>query len=640
MIARPLGALALALLVNRPGAAQVVPQDTTPLAPIVISATRTPEPVATIANSVTILQGEELRRAGITTVADALRAVSGAAVVQQGSYGSVTSLFLRGGQSSYVRVLVDGVPLNMPGGSLDWSGLTTANVERIELVRGPASVVHGSDAVTGVVQILTRKGEGRGRVRAEARAGGYGSTDLAADLSAAGRIVGLNVGATRSETDGFYPYNSGFRNTTLSGVLSATPDARSDLRLAARWNDGRFRFPTDFAGVVSDTNQFQTSRGTTVSLDAGRFLASWLEVRTLLAFRESRDVSDNPPDTTTEFASRSEGLTDRRSADLRVNLHAATGTIVTVGGSVETERNRSSSTSSPTLATIVRTNRAGYAQLVTGIADRFWVQAGLRSEDNEAFGNFTTWRLGVVARVAGQMRLRANAGTAFKEPTFGENYNTAFSTGNPALKPERSSSWEVGLAQSLMSERVIVSAGYFDQRFRDLIQYVFAPAPQPNFFNIAGANARGVELQATVTPVRALRLRAEFTLLTTSVADSGYDGRQYEPGHRLIRRPTRSGSFSAELVPAGRVAGGLRALFVGSRDDLDFNQFPAARVLLAAYARFDAWAEVALLRTRGGADLALTGRVENLADAAYQEVFGYGTPGRRFLVGVRIGAGR
>ena len=136
-------AAALALLVAVPAVAQEparvtrvqqVARDT--LAPIVISATRSAEPVSTIANSVTVLEGEGLRRAGITTVSDALRVV-GAAVVQQSSYGSVTSFFLRGGQSNYVRVLVDGVPLNNPGGSLDWSTITLSNVERVEVVRGP-----------------------------------------------------------------------------------------------------------------------------------------------------------------------------------------------------------------------------------------------------------------------------------------------------------------------------------------------------------------------------------------------------------------------------------------------------------------------------------------------------------------------
>ncbi|HYS21967.1 MAG TPA: TonB-dependent receptor plug domain-containing protein, partial [Gemmatimonadales bacterium] len=134
--------------------------DTVTVTPIVVTATRLPTPAEAVAPTVTVLQGDALRAQGLVSIADALRAVPGAAVVAAGPFGAQTSLFLRGGESDYVKVLLDGVPVNQPGGAFDWANLTLDNVDRIEVLRGPASVLYGSDAVTGVVQIFTRGAAG------------------------------------------------------------------------------------------------------------------------------------------------------------------------------------------------------------------------------------------------------------------------------------------------------------------------------------------------------------------------------------------------------------------------------------------------------------------------------------------------
>ena len=157
---------ALPLLAFSVTLAGQAPADTVELNPVIVTATRFPRSAAAVPAAVTVLRGVELRAQGIHTVFEALRDVPGATVVQTGSFGGQTSLFLRGGQSNYVKVLVDGVPVNQPGGSFDFANLTTDNVERIEVVRGPASVLYGSDAVTGVVQIVTRRGTGRDRAEA------------------------------------------------------------------------------------------------------------------------------------------------------------------------------------------------------------------------------------------------------------------------------------------------------------------------------------------------------------------------------------------------------------------------------------------------------------------------------------------
>src|SRR6267378_4474800 len=189
----------VALLVLAVTVQQSSPQDTVLLKPVVVTATRVPVAADLVASAVTVLRGADLVAQGIRTVADALQTVPGAHIVETGSYGGQTSLFMRGGESDYVKVLLDGVPLNDAGGGIDLAHLTTDNIDRIEVVRGPVSVLYGSDAVTGVIQIFTRAGE-RGlpvRLGAEASAGTYGSTQGALDAAGAVGDVGFSARMSR-----------------------------------------------------------------------------------------------------------------------------------------------------------------------------------------------------------------------------------------------------------------------------------------------------------------------------------------------------------------------------------------------------------------------------------------------------------
>src|SRR5881409_2040513 len=182
------------------------PTDTVELNPVIVTATRVARPLTGVPAAVTVLPGAELRAGGIATVFEALREVPGAAVVQTGSFGGQTSLFLRGGQSNYVKVLVDGVPVNQPGGSFDFANLTTDNVERIEVVRGPGSVLYGSDAVTGVVQIFTRDGRGAPRAAVAFGGGTYATNAVEVTASGGDDRAGYAIGLSRFASDGIYRF--------------------------------------------------------------------------------------------------------------------------------------------------------------------------------------------------------------------------------------------------------------------------------------------------------------------------------------------------------------------------------------------------------------------------------------------------
>src|SRR5213593_480501 len=273
------------------------PGDTVQLEPVVVTATRLPTRAGAVPEAVTVLSGAELRAAGITTVFEALREVPGAAVVQTGSYGSQTSLFLRGGESDYVKVLIDGVPVNQPGGSYDFANLTTDNVDRIEILRGPASVLYGSDAMTGVVQIFTKSGAAsRTRLGAELRAGTYGSTDAALDATGGTAKLSYSARVSRFFADGLYPYNNAYRNSIISAGLKFAPDARSDVHVTYRYGDDIYHIPTDATGTPVDSNQRAAEHGPALSVNAGHLFGNQLEARVLGAVREARITFNDEPD--------------------------------------------------------------------------------------------------------------------------------------------------------------------------------------------------------------------------------------------------------------------------------------------------------------------------------------------------------
>jgi vitamin B12 transporter len=622
-------------------AASQVPRDTVRLREIVVTATRLATPADVVANGVTVIRGESLREQGVTHVLEALRAVPGFAIAQNGSFGGFTSGFLRGGESDYVRVLVDGVALNQPGGLMDLANLSTDNVDRIEVVRGPTSVLYGSDAMTGVVQIFTRRGAGPAGLSASARAGSYGTTAFDAALLGGTSALGYSFAVERFASEGAYAFNNAYRNTTVSTLLRARPDARTDAQLTVRYGDNRFEIPTDFNGQVTDSNQFTAGDGTTVGLEVGRRLSSRVEARMLLSSHATlghyEDGPDNPAETD-RYVSRT--WLSRRAADLRANFFAGPGTVLTAGAVIEDEQGHARSLSqssfgdSPDSSRSDRTDRAAYAQLLWGRGP-VSLSAGVRVEDNQTFGTFATYRGGLSYRLNPGTRVRAAAGRAFKEPTFDENFATGYYRGNPDLAPERSSSIEAGLDQQLAGGRAQVAVTVFVQRFRDLID--FDPSPSgtsPNFSNVAAANAAGVEVEAHGSPWGRLGIGLAYTYLRTEVTDSGFGGfGSFAVGERLLRRPTHSGSVSADLRVAPNSTLGARFLYVGDRNDVNRTRLPA-------YTRVDASAQVDLFGSRTlRSGVALLLRVENLLDANYQEVRNYPARGRTVLAGVRIGAG-
>jgi vitamin B12 transporter len=612
------------------------PQDTIVLPPVVVTATRVPVAADRVASAVTVLRGVDLVAQGIRTVADALETVPGAHIVETGSFGGQTSLFLRGGESDYVKVLLDGVPLNQAGGGIDLAHLTTDNVDRIEIVRGPVSVLYGSDAMTGVVQIFTRSG----RVAApqfgtELRAGTYGTTEGALDIAGGTRAFNYTARASRFASDGLYPYNNHYRNSVVSAQIGIRPDARTAASLTYRYGDDIYHFPTDGEGVPVDSNQRSAERGPLLNVSVGRFLGQHLESRVTASVKESRLFFNDEPDSPGEDGTfRSRDYLRRSSVGAFVTWRNHDKISVISGVEYEDERQRGTSEFSasfgafPDSIAVQRNNTGYFTQAVIG-AGRAAVTLGGRVDDNSQFGSHGTYRAGVVYRLGAGTRLRASAGTGFKEPTFFENFAHGFVLGNPDLHPERSRSWEVGVARGGLA------VTYFNQRFRDLIEYNPAPPPgAPNYFNVGGASADGVEARLDAKVTARVVFSVNYTYLHTRVQESGSSGDPdglFVPGKPLIRRPAHALAPLLAATFGARARVTLGARWVGRRDDLDFSRpVGQRRVSRSPYTRVNVAAEYALHR------IVLAGSAENVFNDQAQEIPGYRARGRTLFLGVRV----
>jgi vitamin B12 transporter len=648
---RALTTLLATLMLLAPG--RLVAQDGAfPLEGLVITASPTPRSVEAVASHVTILSADDLRDHGDRTVAEALRDVAGLDVVRSGSFGAAASVFLRGGESDYTLVLVDGVQVNQAGGGFDFSTLTTDNVERIEIVRGPASALYGSDAVTGVIHVVTRTGRGGPRAGIGLQAGAFGRRDVSLDLAAGTASAGYTIALGRRASDGILPFNNQHLSTVLSGRARLAPDDHTEVGLTLRWTEHDFHFPTDGAGAVVDRNAYSFDDATTIQATVTRALTDRLSLQALVGVNDvdtgTDDRPDGPADTLGFYGFTSLDRFRRASGELRAHLLVGEA-VVTGGFEAERESQRSFSESESEFGPSVgrsaseRSNRAGFVHL-SGEAGPLSLTAGGRLEDNERFGRFLTWQAGVSWRVPGALgvRMRAAAGSAIKEPTFFENYATGFATGNPDLDPEHADSWEVGLERRWWSERVEVRATYFDQRFEDLIQYTFTPPTPsgPNYFNVAAARARGAEVDASLT-VEDVSFGVSHASLDTQVTDAGFDGgagATFVEGERLLRRPRSTWSVRASAAASAALRVHARLSVVGARSDRDFTTFPATPVTLPAYESLAAGVE--WTAPRGfGLDLTLSARGENLLAAEYEEVLGFPAPGRAVYVGARVGLG-
>ncbi|HUO52806.1 MAG TPA: TonB-dependent receptor [Gemmatimonadaceae bacterium] len=647
-------ALALLLLALPPALAQQIPgvpisRDTSHLAPVVVTGTRDSVTQVAPTASTTVITGASLRSQGIVTVQEALNVVSSITTVQAGSFGATTSLFTRGGQSDYTLVLVDGAPVNDPGGFANLAALTTDNVDRIEVVRGPGSVLYGSDAVTGIVQIFTRSGAAGEFAGLAASAGSYGTRDYDLTFGLGKPDASITFAGARYRTTGI-SFNNAFGNDvySIAGHLG-TPGA-SHLEFAARQMTTNFDYPTDYTGAAVDSNQYTDGRLRLASLDGGVFLGRKLEIAARAGWTQNKSTSANLPDNpgdSTGFYYVDPSTLEQWNVDAHLALHLNPSTVLTGGGAYISQQERASDSSWTSISVDTsssdhsRHNTAYYLNATGDLGKHFTYNAGIRWTDSPLFGNFNTYQVGAGILLGKGTFFRGSLGTAFREPSFYEEYAAGFAMGNPYLNPEHGSSWEAGFTQRFGKGDVELGVTYFSQKFTDMIQYdPSVPPGTPNYANIGEATASGWEASFHALMGVQWLFDAQYTWLKTDVVNAGAGAgpaADLIEGQPLLRRPANAGNASLTYHVPKKLALSVQAVYVGSREDIDYVAY--ARVTMPSYTLWNASMLYTIRGDKEGRYLGITLRGTNLLNPGYQQTVNFAAPGRVLLVGLRLGMG-
>jgi vitamin B12 transporter len=587
-------------------------QADTEQSPIVVTATRVAQTADESLSAVTVITREEIERSQARSLSELLQGTSGITTVSQGGAGKLTSLYLRGSNPGHVAVLVDGIRLgSVTAGTVAWEFLPLAQVERIEIVRGPNSALYGSEAIGGVIQIFTRKGDTDPRWSASAGAGRYNSHTLSADVSGGRDNNWISARVSREDTDGFDA-----RQPTLEfGSLVDDPDRdgydnrSASLRLGHRFaDDSEIEFhglhaegSTEYDAAVPFANEddfVQQALGVTLrtapadnwdlTLTAGRSL-------------DERDsFRSNTPGSGFRFD------TERRTFSVQSDVALTDDDRVSVG--LDYHDDRVDSTTSYDESS--RDTRALFAQY-QGAVGKHSLLARIRPLDDEQFGSHTTGNLAWGYQASQQTRVTLSYGTAFKSPTFNDLYFPGFS--NPNLQPEESETLELGLQGRAGALDWVVRA--FRTRIDDLIVFdisTFLPG------NVNEAEIDGLEAA----------LSGKLLGWDTSTAATLLDPQDSTTGNTLPRRAKRSLRIDMDRQ-FGNLGAGATLIAQGSRYDDSANT-----VNVAGFG---------IVNLRGswqpGRNWLLQGRIDNVFDKDYQTVATYNTAARSLFLTLRYESG-
>ncbi|HEX6975210.1 MAG TPA: TonB-dependent receptor [Vicinamibacterales bacterium] len=649
---------------------------------LVVSASQVEIPLSQASSSVTVITAKELAERQIHTVADALRTVPGIGVVATGGAGAVTSVFPRGGESDYTMVVIDGVQANAFGGLYDFAHLSTENVERIEVVRGPQSALFGSNAIGSVVRIITRR-DGPPSASASFEGGSFGTTRATGATSGSRGAWSWGGGAERLSSDGQNGRitdagqtvaNDEYDRYSLTGSGGWRDAAGRNVRATVRYSSDDRGFPGPFGtnpiGVFGGIDT--VSRGTD-----DRWLTSGAAV---LPFgrrvRVQAQVSYGRIDGTYQspsFIGPAEPPTESESYSRRWNARVQSDIVLSpsldLSAGAEFERERAGSTyitgEAFQMVPVKRHVAAVFAEARWRWNDRLFVTGGLRVDDisrdalegdpnaflpRPAFAADSVVSANPKIAVAWFARsssgnftkVRASAGTGIRPP---DGFEIAY-TDNPSLAPERSISIDAGLDQAFAGGHGLVEATAFYNNYDDLIVAVgsFVEASRYRTDNIANARARGLELAgtarariATARPID-LEWRVAYTFLDTEVlaVDQANDAPPpFTVGDPLLRRPRHQASTYVTAT-TGRLTAYLQGGGRGRALDVEPSYGTYGGLFYAA--GYQSWNAGASWRVRRSAEI--FARIDNLFDRAYEEALGFPAPGRGAFVGVRIAAGR
>ena len=610
---------------------------------VVVTAQTMPLDAESSPAPVTILTRREIDQRIATSLPDLLETQPGFSLGRTGAEGGTASLFLDGGNSNYTKVLVDGVPANTPGGLIDFSNFTLDNVDKIEIVHGAESALYGSDAMDGVIQIFTRRGTTRiPEFTAFADGGNFATGHGGAEFSGLLGRLDYSAAAADLETSGQGP-NDAFRNRTLSGNFGWRFSDTAKIGLSLRDNDSE-------AGTPGQTLLQPANLTDTISLqdfDAGLHADFTTNSRwhhqVSAAETYFREFNFDP-------------FTPTFYQYNRINFEAQTTYLfrrfgVTAGYDYEVENGFLSTTSGAGLSLSLtharRNNQAGFLDFRWQPVARLTLNAGARAEDNADFGTRVLPRVGgsYILRIAqgafGDTRLLASYGKGIVEPRFDQTYgDDPCFPGNPSLLPDQSRTVHAGVEQKFASDRVRVSAEYFDDRFHNIVSFLSiappaacvaagAPFGAGTFFNTDLARARGANLAGEARITRWLSASGSYTYDSTRTLSAPTDPSEIDPnylvGSRLLRRPVNSGNLALN-ANYWRMNWNISGYFTGQRYDYNFP----GQIIDPGYALLNLASSYNF-----GRGFSIYGRINNVANKQYQEAYGFPALGREYRIGVK-----
>jgi vitamin B12 transporter len=576
----------------------------------VITPSRTETSAGENASSVTVITQEQITATRANSVLEVLRGTVGLDVVQSGGPGRPTSVFMRGANSEHTKVLLDGIPLNDPSGAtraFDFSVLSVDNIERIEVVRGPQSTVYGSDAIGGVINIITKRGDGPLSITATGMGGSFGTHQERISLSGGDDRAYYSFGASYLDTDGITVFArrlggleaDGYQNATFSGRFGWTPNDAFNVDYVVRYTDA----DSDIDGFMVDTLNrelrqkqfFQRVQIQSLLLDG--------DLEQTVGFNL---VDYNRLDTLPGLFDTPEFNGQTRSVDWQANYRVTDSNVVTAGVDYTQEE-----FSNTFLAQQPQNLTGVYVQDRFSLRDISFTTVGVRWDDHSTAGDANTFRVTQLFRIAATgTDIHGSLGRGFRAPALAQKFGFV---GNPALRPEFSKGWDAGVRQSFLNGDLTLDATYFRNDFVDLI--VFDPTiPGPGGFgglnNVARARAAGVELTASWNIDCATSASLSWTY------DDPIDT---TTGAQLLRRPHDKVSFSIHRsFFCDQAALNLYFLYVGPRRDFG----TVAVTTLPRYVTVNLSGNYQVNDT-----WQLFFRAENLLDEDYEEVFGFETPG-------------
>ena len=614
------------------------PEPTLP--PVFVTSTRTEIPLQQVTTSASEITTQDIQQQEAVMVLDTLRSVPGLEVVQSGSRGNATSVFIRGADADHVLVLVDGVEVNSTTlGAFDFAHLTTDNVERIEIIRGSGGTLYGSQAIGGVINIITKRGQGPMEASATLQGGNGWTNRQAFTLNGSAGNLGYFFSGSHLGTQGFRSVNDDYRNVSSSARLDY--QATENGRLT-----GIFQFVKTNLGLFNNNNfasqpDPNAREAVTQYLAKGewqqKILPNWDYRISGSMFKEhftDTDDVDNcvflgfPCD-----SSRTHDIFRTRidAGELQTNYRFGEWSTTTFGSQYQ----RRSADTSGGIDNAIR-NLGYYLQEQLQFLDqRLIMIPGIRLDDNQSFG--TAWTPSFSAaylfRETGT-KIKTSYAKGFKAPTLNELFFPAAfgcpAFGNPNLEPERSWELDAGVEQNLLNDRVKVGATYFHREVKNLIEA--EPIPNDPFGcfraqNVGIARFDGVEWTLAVQLLEAVTLNANYTYLDWDTADG-----------KLPRRSRNFGNVTLNYL-RDKWNVNLSVNVVGRRDDFR-AAFPFGDITKAGYAIFNLASYYTLpWRVPAVKDLTLVGRIGNLYNKRYEEADGFRAPPLNFLLGVRAAFG-